>query len=173
MDIKDRAREQLNWLEKILHQIPGFKGYYERELRRDSDRLQREYIVKQLRKVKSGLNGVTQAAGRKKDFELLQACDLFGRSLDKSIGAIRYADQGYSGFFDLVKIREAELDSVYELDAKIIEMAVRCHEEFKNLAGAPLEAFRFEPLHEHLEQINDLFEQRTALLKGYGQGESK
>lgn len=167
MDIKEKARNQLNWLEKVLHKIPGFQGYYERELRRDSDRLQREFIVKQLRGVKSGLNKVLQAASRQKDFELLQVYDLFAKSLEKSIGEIRYADQGYSGFFDLIKIKEAELDAVYELDVKIADMAVRFHEEFKNLAAAPLEAHRVEPLRDHLDQINATFGQRTALLKGY------
>ena len=98
MDIKEKARGQLNWLERILHKIPGFQGYYERELRRDSDRLQREFIVKELRKVKAGLNEVLQAASRQKNFELLQIYDRFGKSLDRSIGEIRYADQGYSGF---------------------------------------------------------------------------
>jgi hypothetical protein len=98
MDSKDKAREQLNWLERVLHKIPGFRGYYERELRRDSDRLQREFIVTQLRQVKTGLNDVLQAASRKKDFGLLQACDRFGKELDAGIGEIRYADQGYSGF---------------------------------------------------------------------------
>ena len=173
MDIKEKAREQLNWLERILHKIPGFKGYYEREFRRDADRVQREFIVKQLRKVKTGMNGVIQAAARQKDFELLRECDLFAKMLDKSIGAIRYADQGYSGFFDLVKIRETELDKVYEQDALIVEAADSFSEEFKKLAATPLEPSALTPLRERLEQIDGLFEQRTALLKGYEKGESK
>jgi hypothetical protein len=167
MNIKEKASGQLNWLEKVLHKIPGFRGYYERELRRDSDRLQRDFIVKQMRKVKSGLSALLQAASRQKDFDLLQVLDLFGKSLDKSIGEIRYADQGYSGFFDLIKIREAELDAVYEWDAKIAEMAIRFAEEFKNTAALPLESSRLDALREHLDQINAAFEQRIALLKGY------
>lgn len=170
MDIKDKAREQLNGLERILHKIPGFRGYYERELRRDSDRLQREFIVKQLRKVKTGLNDVLQAASRQKDFELLQAYDRFGKDLDIGIGEIRYADQGYSGFFDLVKIREAELDKAYELDAAIAETALLFSDGFKDLAAAPLEISRLGPLRDRLEQIRDMFSKRTALLKGYEQG---
>jgi hypothetical protein len=173
MDIKDRAREQLNWLEKILYKIPGFKGYYEKELRRDSDRVQRDYIVKQMRKVKTGMNGVIQAASRQKDFELLRAYDLFARALDKSIGAIRYADQGYSGFFDLVKIKEAELDKVYELDARIVESADLFGDGFAKLAVAPLDASGLKPLRERLEQIDAMFDQRTTLLKGYEKGEVK
>ena len=173
MDIKEKSKGQLNWLEKILHKIPGFKGYYEKELRRDSDRVQRDFIVKQMRKVKTGMNGLIQAAARQKDFELLREYDLFAKTLDKNIGAIRYADQGYSGFFDLVKIREAELDKVYEQDARIVEAADSFSEEFKKLAATPLESSALTLLRERLERIDGLFEQRTALLKGYDKGEGK
>lgn len=172
MDIKEKAREQLNWLEKLLHQIPGFKGYYEKELRRDSDRLQRDFIVRQLRQVKSSMNGVLQAASRSKDFELLQACDQFVRALDNSIGAIRYADQGYSGFFDLLKIGEAELDTVYELDAKLADAALRFSDESKKLAATP-EAPGLAALREELARVDAWAGQRTALLKGYDKGVSQ
>jgi hypothetical protein len=171
MDIKDRARGQLNGLERILHKIPGFKGYYEKELRRDSDRVQREFIAKQLGKVKSGMNKVIQAAARAKDFDLLREQDLFVKSLDRAIGTWRYADQGYSGFFDLVKVREAELDRVYDLDARSVETAVAFQEEFKAQAAAALDGSGLERLRERLAQLDGLMEQRTALLKGYEKGE--
>lgn len=171
MDIKDRAREQLNGLERILHKVPGFKGYLERELRRDSDRRQREFVVKQLRLVKNGMNPVIQAASRAKDFDLLREYDLFARKLEGSIGAIRYADQGYTGFFDLLKIREPELDRVYDQDARIVEAAGALAEEFKKLAAAPLELSRLTPLREGLERIDAMIGQRTDLLKGFAKGE--
>ncbi|HOW44433.1 MAG TPA: hypothetical protein PK919_04600 [Candidatus Aminicenantes bacterium] len=163
MDIKERAREQLNGLERVLLKIPGFKGYFERELRRDSDRLQREYVVKQLRRVKTGMNKSLQAASRAKDFERLRECEGFVRQLDKTIAAVRYADPGYSGFFDLVKIREAELDRVYECDARLAEAAAA-------LAAAPLDAADLAPLHAGLAGIEELFAQRLALLKGWAGG---
>jgi hypothetical protein len=34
---------------------------------------------------------------------------------------INHADYGYSGFFDSTKIREPELDRMYEFDATILE----------------------------------------------------
>jgi hypothetical protein len=173
MDIQEKAREKMNWLEIILHKIPGFKGYYEKEFRRDADHVQRDFIVTQLRKVKTGMNGVIQAASRRKDFELLREYDLFAKTLDKSIGAIRYADQGYSGFFDLVKIQGTELDKVYQQDTLIVEAADAFSEEFKKLAAAPMEPSGLTPLREKLERINGLFEQRIALLKSYEKGESK
>jgi hypothetical protein len=153
--------------------MPGCKGYFARELRRDSDRLQREFILRQQRKVKPGMNKVIQAAARAKDFDLLRDYDLFVRELDKSIGALRYADQGYSGFFDLVKIREPELDKVYEQDALAMEAAEALVAEFKKLAAAPLDPSGLASLREGLAQIDDLFEKRTVLLKGYERGEGQ
>lgn len=171
MDIKDRAREQLNGLERILHQVPGFRGYYERELRRDSDRLQREFIVQRLRRVKSGMNKALQAAAAAKDFDLLRECDQFVRELDKAIGTLRYADGGYSGFFDLVKVREPELDRVYEQDALLAEAAGSFAAGFRKQAAADLDPAALSALREELARIEELFEKRTTLLKGLAKGE--
>ena len=167
MDIQEKARKDMNWVERILHKIPGFKGYFEREFRRDADRLQREFIVKQLREAKKNLNRVIETVSRQKNLELLTEYDLFSRSLEKTINEIRYADGGYSGFFDLIKIRESELDSVYRLDSDMIELAARFNEEcdkLKTLAPAPA---LIEPLREHLRQIDAMFSRRADLLKGY------
>jgi hypothetical protein len=173
MEIKKTAREKMNGLERLLLKIPGFKGYQEREFRRDSDRVQRDYIVRRLRQVKAGMNGKLQAAARQKDFDLLRDCDLFVKALDKSIGALRYADQGYRGFFDLIKIRESELDRVYEADARIAEMADAFSAEFAAQASDPPDAERLADLSRGLEQLDGLFEQRTALLQGHEKGEGQ
>lgn len=173
MDIQEKARKDLNWFERVLHKIPGFKGYYVREFRRDADRVQREFIVTQLREVKKNLNGVIETVSRQKNMELLTAYDLFAKSLEKTINEIRYADGGYSGFFDLIKIKEAELDSVYRLDSDMIELAGRFNEEFKEMSSPAAAMPRIEPLRVHLQRIDALFSKRSALLKGYEQGESK
>ena len=46
--ILDKARAGQNALEQIANAIPGFQGYREKELRRDADRLQREYLASRL-----------------------------------------------------------------------------------------------------------------------------
>ena len=167
MDIQNKAREKMNWFERILHKIPGFKGYYEREFRRDADRLQREFVVRQLREIKKSLNLVIQIVSRQKDLELLTEYDLFAKHLEKTINEIRYADQGYSGFFDLIKIREAELDSLYQLDGEMADLACHFNDEFNKLSSQPLERTHLEPLREYLARIDAMFAKRSDLLKGY------
>jgi hypothetical protein len=167
MDIQEKAREKMNCFERILHIIPGFKGYYEKEFRRDADRLQREFIVRQLREVKKSLNLVIQAVSRQKNLELLTEYDLFAKSLEKNINEIRYADQGYSGFFDLLKIQETELDSLYRLDGEMVDLVCRFNDEFNKLSSQPLERTHLEPLRKYLTQIDAMFAKRSDLLKGY------
>ena len=46
MDLLGKARSQQNLLERIANRIPGFRGYREKELRRDAARLQREHLAR-------------------------------------------------------------------------------------------------------------------------------
>lgn len=167
MDIQERARQNMNWFERILHKIPGFKGYYEKEFRRDADRLQREFIVTQLHGVKKSLSPVIQAVSRQKNLALLTEYDLLSKSLEKTINEVRYADQGYSGFFDLIKIKEAELDLVYRLDSEMVELACRFSEELSQFGDRPGTEIKPDTLGKYLTQIEALSARRTALLKGY------
>ena len=167
MGIQEKARDKMNWFERILHTIPGFKGYHEREFRRDADRLQREFIVRQLREIKKSLSLVIQIVSRQKNLELLTEYDLFAKGLEKTINEIRYADQGYSGFFDLIKIKEAELDSLYQLDGEMVALACRFNDEFNKLSSQPLESTHLEPLRKYLTQIDVMGAKRSARLKGY------
>ena len=48
----DKARAGQNALERLMNSVPGFKGYRERDLRRDADRLQREHLASRLDEVK-------------------------------------------------------------------------------------------------------------------------
>jgi hypothetical protein len=167
MDIQEKAREKMNGFEKILLKIPGFKGYFEREFRRDADRLQREFIVGQLQKAKKNLERIIQDVSRQKHLERLTEFDLLVRSLQKTCGEIRYADQGYSGFFDLIKIKEAELDSVYRLDGEMADLASRFCDEFDPARARALAESGLEAPLEILAQIDAMFAKRTAMLKGY------
>ena len=167
MEIEEKAKRQRNGFERMLHWIPGFKGYYERELRRDSNRLQREFIVEKLRDVKIGLNDIVRAVTRQKQPALLTVYDEFSRLLERSINEIRYADRGYSGFFDLIKIREAELDAVYQIDAELAEAVIRFGESFKELAAQPTDASLLPALQVGMKAVGDKFRQRGELLKGY------
>ncbi len=102
---RDHA-DKRNWLETMVKNIPGFRGYLEKENRRDSDRLQRAWLADRLERSKRGLEKHSRSlADAGKTGELPKYDRVRGR-LDKLVGRIRGGMSGYSGVFDLVEIDE-------------------------------------------------------------------
>jgi hypothetical protein len=123
MTLLDKARAAQNVLEGIANAIPGFKGYRDRELRRDADRLEREHLAAQLEGCKKGLNDASAAVSRSGSLDAVNDIETARKRLDKVIARVRYADRGYSGFFDTVKVDEAMLARVYEFDLALVDDA--------------------------------------------------
>src|SRR4030095_4644167 len=119
--ILDKARAAQNALERLMNSVPGFKGYRERELRRDADRLQREHISARLEHGKMALIQVAAALTRGGDLDVINDVETARKRIDKVANKIRYAERGYSGFFDVVKVDEAVLAKVYAFDMGLIE----------------------------------------------------
>ena len=117
----EEAQERRNWLERLMDKIPGFRGFQDRELRREVDKLQREHLAKELAQIKKAVRGKAQAYT---DAGQIGVLYLFGRMdgrLDGLSQAIRFADYGQSGFFDVVKINEPELEAIYQFDLSLVD----------------------------------------------------
>ena len=119
--ILDKARAAQNALERLMNSVPGFKGYRERDLRRDADRLQREHISARLEDGKKALNQVAAALTRGGDLDVINDVETARKRIDKVANRIRYAERGYSGFFDAVKVDETILAKVYAFDMGLVE----------------------------------------------------
>jgi len=113
--------ENRNVVETILRYIPGFRGYLEKEYRRDSDELGREWLADRLQRSKRAIDELTRPLADRGQIDVLPQVDRLRGRLDKLIARIRGAMQGYSGFFDLVRVREDLLDRVYEHDLALMQ----------------------------------------------------
>ncbi len=113
--------EDRGWIETILRYIPGFRGYLEKEYRRESDDLQRDWLADRLQRSKRAIDEVGRSLADAAQIDLLPQVDRLRGRLDKLIGRIRGAMHGYSGFFDLVQVGEDLLDRVYEHDVALME----------------------------------------------------
>ena len=158
-----------NFLEKLAEKIPGVQGYRDREGRRETDRRLREYLARRLDEGRSGLDAVRRAALAAKDLAPLDAVGRLDRSLQKTVAALRYADAGYSGFFDQVKIGEAELDRLYAYDEALLAEVHGIAEALRAAgAGKPdvvaIEALerREAELDEQVSRRRDLFNSPTV-----------
>lgn len=156
-----------NIIESVLRHIPGFRGYLEKEYRRDSDTLQREWLANRLDRSKSGLDDLTRALADAAQIDVLPQCDRLRGRIDKLSSRIRGAMKGYSGFFDLVKIDEEVLDRIYEFDANLVEsideLATRIEalsESTDDVAGT------VKDLLQRVDDLDKVWDERDDLLKG-------
>jgi hypothetical protein len=165
-DPKQHA-ENRGAIEEFLRRIPGFKGYLEKQYRRESDALQRQWLADHLVHTKQSLDGVTRALVDAGQVDVLPQFDRARGRLDKLIGRIRGAVRGYSGWCDLVKIDEAVLDRVYKHDLKLAEQVESLADLVETWPKKPAEAVA--GLAAALEQIDALDEEwdgRDVILKG-------
>ena len=117
---KDHA-VQRNFLERVLQHVPGFRGYLEREYRRESDELQRNWLAERLQRSKRAIDELARQLAEAGQVDVLPQIDRLRARLDRLLGRIRGAMQGYSGFFDLVRIDVPLLDRLYAHDAALNE----------------------------------------------------
>jgi len=117
----DDAGQRRSPVERLGAKIPGFKGYQERELRRDVDRMQREHLAEELGRIKVGLRARARAWADADQIGALHQFERIDQRLDSLSQAIRLADYGQSGFFDVVKVEEAELEKLYRFDLALLD----------------------------------------------------
>jgi hypothetical protein len=131
----EEARAQRNVLEKLGEKIPGYRGFQDRELRRDVDRLQREHMASELGRLKAALRDCARAYTDAGKIGVLSGFDRLDRQLDGLSQAIRFSDYGATGLFDPVKIGEPELQRLYEFDLSVVDDLAQIEGEIAALPG--------------------------------------
>ena len=155
------------WIESILRHIPGFKGYLEKEYRRDSDALQRAWLADRLQRAKPALDSYGRTLTSAKKLDVLGELDRFKSRLDRTVSRLRGAMPGYSGFFDLVQIDEHLLDRVYAQDVKTMDTVDTLASAIEKLTTTSVDAASpLAALSDQLVQIDQAIDHRTDILKG-------
>jgi hypothetical protein len=165
--VLDRARGGQNLLERIVNIIPGFKGYREKELRRDADRIEREHLSSQLELNKKALNDLADGATRSGALDLINEIETARKRLDKVVARIRYADRGYAGFFDAIKVDESMLARIYEFDLGLIEHVDQIRAAAQAAADAPSGLkTALKTLIEKIDGLDTRLAEREVILSG-------
>jgi hypothetical protein len=164
--ILDKARGQQNVLEKLVNYIPGFKGYNEKELRRDADRLQREYLASRLDEAKKYLDQIANAVSRSGALDAINDVETARKRLDKVANRIRYADRGYAGFFDVIKVDETALDRVYRFDLALVDNVEAARAAAAAAPNSPNVAEGVRTLISHLDVMDNALADRESILAG-------
>lgn len=162
----EHARNR-NFMETILRGIPGFRGYLEKEYRRESDELQRDWLAERLTRSKRAIGDLTRPLADAGQIDILPQIDRLRGRLDKLISRIQGAMQGYSGFFDLVQVREDLLERVYQHDVDLMEKVDTLGEAVEQLPGGQEQITAALPdLHHQIDVLERQWDIREDMLKG-------
>jgi hypothetical protein len=120
-DVYGQAKSQMRLSERIEAFLPGFRGYKEKELRRESDKLLRNHIYMKLTSAKDNLRNIFQRVSDRRYLDILPDMDRLTAKLDRVSEKVNHASYGYSGFFDAVKVKEDALDRMIAFDNQLID----------------------------------------------------
>ncbi|MGQ9505206.1 MAG: hypothetical protein ACUVQG_11515 [Thermogutta sp.] len=156
-----------NWVETILRHIPGFRGYLEKEYRRDSDNLQREWLSHRLELAKRSVDNLMGLLAERGHIDQLATLEQVRGRIDHIIARIRGAMEGYSGFFDLVQIDEDVLDRVYQFDLSLAEQIELLGTAIDRLPTCPSDlSCAIGEVRESLDEFHRMWDMREELLAG-------
>lgn len=168
------STDQRNWIERLSSKIPGYSGYVDRERRRDIDKLHREHLANRIRSLKPTLTEVMR--------ELTNGGRLFEvgpveqaiKKLDQLENRVRFASYGYAGFFDVVKIEQPQLDSIYKFDLALVENVDKIEAKLTQLkaqAGTP-EGIKSgcAEANAEIDQTSRLFDDRYKAINEFSEG---
>jgi hypothetical protein len=127
-DAYGKVTEGRTALEKLLDKIPGWGGYQKRQNRRKADQVLRGALSTQLAAQRRRLDTAQKDLMDNGRWELVDDIGSAVTQLQTFADRVRLATYGYSGMFDAVRIREAELEAMYNFDAALFDYVDRLDE---------------------------------------------
>jgi hypothetical protein len=119
--ILDNITGDMDIFKKLASKIPGFKGYIERQTRRDSDKVLRDMIANRVRDLEGQVSGLQREFISHGEIGFIDDLEAAAIKLRTFGDRIRTAPRGYSSLFEAVKINEQELSRLYEYDSTLLE----------------------------------------------------
>ena len=171
-DYLGKVRGERGLLEKIMGYIPGYRGYKEKELRRESDRLVRMEVVNRLKAAKTAFRRsfASPSAVQKLSGDDTYRFEAFNSRLDRVTQRIDRAVAGYAGMFDAIKVKEDKLDSVIQHDLSLIERAESVKADVETTVsiepGTDEWRTAMDALVSKIEELDSLVNERSNLLRG-------
>jgi len=113
-----------NIYDKIGALIPGYKGYQERDSRRECDRQLRGQIADKLAVIEKNINSLIEVS----ELSELSEIEKTRKKINNLKDLIKYSPYGASAFFSDSIIKNDELENIYQMDLDIFEATEKLQE---------------------------------------------
>ena len=120
-DLYEQTKDERGRIESFIGKIPGYKGYKEKEMRREADKLLREALARRLEEQWRRLPDIQKQLLSSLQIQYLDDVEGATMKLQTFIDRLETATYGYAGFFDAVRVKEDDLDKLYNFDLALDE----------------------------------------------------
>lgn len=173
-DYLGKVKGERGLLERIMGYIPGYRGYKEKELRRESDRLVRMEAVNKLKAAKTTIRrtfanpSIVQKLASEDSYKyeaLMSRLDRVTQRIDRAVA-------GYAGMFDAVRVKEDKLDTVLQHDLSLIEKSEALKTDTEKVVkiepGKDEWRTAMDELTSQVEELDGFVDKRSEILRGLG-----
>jgi hypothetical protein len=168
MDLREKVTEALGGLEQLVAKVPGYKGYKEKEMRREADKLLREQLARQFEGQRRRIPDLQKQLIGSGQIGFLDDLESGAMKLQFLIDRLKTASYGYAGFFDAIKVKEAQLDALYEFDNALMDEVPRVADGINKVSEAIVTeegvAGAIANLVSTIQGINDTFSKRQDVI---------
>jgi hypothetical protein len=174
-DVYAQSKSQMRLSERIAAALPGFRGYKEKELRRESDKLIRNNLYLKLSKDKDDVRVISQKIADKRYMDVLTDIDRLTAKMDRITEKVNHASYGYSGFYDIVKIKEESLDRMITFDNQLLDEVNALTASIDDLKTQLLSnnfanlKDKIQTVSDKFELLEDTFDKREQVIQGVTQ----
>ncbi|MBN1573124.1 MAG: hypothetical protein JW984_08010 [Deltaproteobacteria bacterium] len=149
-------------LEGIIEFIPLLGSYLRRENDREVDKLIREHMAERFDGLKRSVMKVMEAGAESGRLEGLEKLDRYSRRLDKLRDTVKFAAHGYSGLFDRIKVRDEELEALFNYD---LQMLAKIEETDKRLSEIDKVLDNDEKLKGEIDALADFISEMETIVQ--------
>ena len=156
-------------LKGLMEKIPGYRGYAEKEARREADKELRDAVAAAFSSQVTRVTRVQEQLINNGDFDTANQLDRVIGRMQHLADRIRTASYGYTGFFDEDVVSTTTLDRLYAFD---LEMANGVEQVGDLIAQVGLRENREEnlqALQAKLDQLHDTFSQRGHFINTFSE----
>ena len=166
----DRIQGERGKLESFLGKVPGYKGYKQKEMRREADSLLRDALVRDFGEQLNRLTPMQSTLMDNGAIDLMGNMGAVKTALQTLIDRIRNAPQGYAGFFDAVRVKEDDLDRLEAFDQQLVAEIAKVSAAFDGLDKAVQANADVKPAiataRSAVQEVVTLFNKRVSVITG-------
>ena len=168
MDLRQKVTEALGGLEQLVAKVPGYKGYKEKEMRREADKLLREHLARQFEEQRRRIPDLQKQLISSGQIGFLDDLESGAMKLQFLIDRLKTASYGYAGFFDALKVKEEQLDALYDFDNALMDEVPKVADGINKVSEAIIAkegvAEAIANLVSTIQGVNDAFSKRQDVI---------